>query len=102
MRSLFEILGMVGIGLSVVAYLPQVLHLMKEHCSAGISARAWGLWLVSSVLVGSLAVYRRDYVFISLTASSLLSSTAVLVLARRYRANVCTTHHQRLAEPLSR
>lgn len=94
MRSVFETVGMVGIGLSVVAYLPQVSHLIRERCSAGISARAWTLWLISSFLVGALAVYRQDYVFISLATSSLLSSTAVLVLARRYRDRTCpTTHH---------
>lgn len=65
---------MVGIGLSVVAYLPQVSHVAKERCSAGVSSRAWAMWLTSSLLVGALAVYRRDYVFISLAASGFLSS----------------------------
>lgn len=102
MRSLFETLGMVGIGLSIVAYLPQVTHLAREHCSAGISSRAWTIWIASSLLVGALAVYRRDYVFISLAASSLLSSTAILVLARRYRNQACDTHHVPLARPLPR
>lgn len=100
MRSVFEALGMVGIGLSVLAYLPQVAHLVREHCSAGISSRAWTIWLASSLLVGALAVYRQDYVFISLAASSLLSSTAILVLARRYRNKACETHRPPLAQPL--
>ena len=102
MRSVFEALGMVGIGLSVFAYLPQVTHLSREHCSAGISPRAWAMWLASSLLVGSLAVYRRDYVFISLAATSLLSSTAILLLARRYRGMACSTHRFRiLIDPAS-
>lgn len=102
MRTVFETLGMVGIGLSVVAYLPQVVHLVKEHCSAGVSAQAWTIWLVSSLLVGALAVYRRDYVFISLTASSLLCSVAILVLTRRYRSAACDTHLYLLTQPLPR
>lgn len=92
MKTTLEILGMVGVGLSVVAYLPQVLHLAGEHCSAGISIRAWSMWLVSSLLVGSLAVYRGDFVFISVAASSLLSSAAILFLARRYQGMSCDTH----------
>lgn len=102
MRPIFETLGIIGIGLSVVAYLPQVVHLTKEHCSAGISVRAWSLWLASSVLVGALAVYREDFVFIGLAASSLASSTAVLVLARKHRYMACETHRHPIAEPVPR
>lgn len=92
MRSVFEVLGMIGIGLSVTAYLPQMIHLTKEHCSAGISTRSWQMWLISSVLVGSLAVHRGDYVFISLAASSLISALAILALTHRYRGMACATH----------
>ena len=102
MRSVFETLGMVGVGLSVVAHLPQVRHLTSEHCSAGISPKAWTMWLGSSLLIGALAVYRRDYVFISLAATSLLSSTAILLLALRYRGKACATHPHPLGQPLPR
>jgi hypothetical protein len=98
---MFEALGMVGIGVSVVAYLPQVSPLAKEHCSAGVSSRAWSMWLASSLLVGALAIH-RDYVFISLAASSLLSSTAILLLARRYRGIACGTHRYPILQPLPR
>lgn len=90
---------MVGIGLSVVAYLPQVSHVAKERCSAGVSSRAWAMWLTSSLLVGALAVYRRDYVFISLAASGFLSSAAILLLARRYRGMACGTHRNLTLQP---
>ena len=46
----------------------------KEHCSAGVSNNPWMMWLVSSMLIGSLAMYRNDHRFITLAASSLLSS----------------------------
>lgn len=101
MRPLFEALGMVGIGLSVLAYLPQVRHLAREHCSAGISQRAWNMWLVSSLLVGALAVYRRDYVFVSLAATSLMSSAAVVLLARKYRGTVCGSHQSPIPKHVS-
>jgi len=92
MRSVFETLGLVGIGLSIVAYLPQMIHLAREHCSEGVSPRAWTMWLAGSLMVGALAVYRRDYVLISLAATSLFSSAAILLLARRYRGMACSTH----------
>lgn len=98
MTSPFEILGMAGIGLSVVAYLPQMTHLMKEHCAAGISTRSWQLWLISSMAVGALAVHRGDFVFITLAASSLLSAVVILILTHRYRGMECVSGHDLRSE----
>jgi lipid-A-disaccharide synthase-like uncharacterized protein len=89
---MFEILGVVGIAISVAAYVPQVIHLAREHCSAGVSSRAWAMWLAGSLLVGLLAVQRGDPVFILLQLSSLTSSAMILLLARRYRGMACETH----------
>jgi lipid-A-disaccharide synthase-like uncharacterized protein len=94
----FEILGAGGIAVSMLAYLPQVVHLTREHCSAGISRRAWIMWLVSSLLIGSLALHRHDPVFILLQVSSLISATAILVLAHRYRGLICEAHMHSIPE----
>jgi uncharacterized protein with PQ loop repeat len=88
----FEILGMVGIAISVLAYLPQVIHLIREHCSAGVSRRAWAMWIVSSLLIGALALHRRDPVFVLLQLSSLTSAALIVYFASRYRGMVCPTH----------
>ena len=92
MRSGFELVGIVGIAISMLAYLPQVVHLAREQCSAGVSRRAWSMWLLSSVLIGALALHRRDPVFILLELSSLTAAAVILVLAHRYRAMVCAAH----------
>ena len=89
---MFEVLGVAGIAITVVAYVPQVLHLGREHCSAGVSTRAWGMWLAGGVLVGVLAVHRRDPVFVLLQISNLMSAATILILARRYRGMTCETH----------
>ena len=90
--SVFEILGMAGIAISVLAYVPQVVHLGREHCSAGVSRRAWAMWLVSSVLIGTLALDRRVRVFILLQVSTLTSAAIILYLASKYRGMVCAFH----------
>jgi uncharacterized protein with PQ loop repeat len=90
--SLFEILGAAGIVISALAYLPQVVHLAREHCSAGISGRAWAMWLTSSLLVGALAVHRGDMVFIMLQLSTLASATVIVFLAHKYRGMACEAH----------
>jgi hypothetical protein len=90
--SLFEALGVAGISISVLAYVPQVVHLAREHCSAGISRRAWAMWLASGLLVGALAVSRRDPVFILLQITNLTSTAVILFLSWRYRGLVCAAH----------
>lgn len=89
---MFEVLGVIGITLSIAAYVPQVVHLAREHCSAGISSRSWAMWLVSGFLVGTVAVHRGDMVFILLQISSLTSAGVILFLAHRYRGQACEGH----------
>jgi lipid-A-disaccharide synthase-like uncharacterized protein len=89
---MFEILGIIGIAISVAAYVPQVIHLAREHCSAGVSSRAWAMWLAGGLLVGLVAVRRGDPVFILLQLSSLTSAAVILFLARRYKGMACETH----------
>lgn len=89
---MFEAIGVAGIAISVVAYVPQVLHLGREHCSAGVSTHAWWMWLAGGVLVGALAVHRGDPVFVLLQISNLTSAATILILARRYRGLLCESH----------
>jgi lipid-A-disaccharide synthase-like uncharacterized protein len=90
--TIFELLGVMGIAIGVSGYVPQVIHLARERCSAGVSGRAWVMWLASSLLIGALALHRRDPVFIALQASSLSSTAAIVFLAHRYRGMVCEGH----------
>jgi hypothetical protein len=90
--AFFELLGIAGISIGVSAYVPQVVHLWREHCSAGVSARAWAMWLTSSTLIGALALHRHDPVFIALQASSLASTAVIVLLAHRYRGMTCEAH----------
>jgi lipid-A-disaccharide synthase-like uncharacterized protein len=96
--SVFEMLGVAGIAISMLAYVPQVVHLGREHCSAGVSRRAWAMWLLSSVLIGTLAVYRQDPVFILLQLSTLTSAAIILFLAHKYRGMVCAWHRPLTAD----
>jgi hypothetical protein len=50
------------------------------------------MWLVASLLVGALAVHRRELVFIALQFSPVTAATIILILAQRYRGGVCATH----------
>jgi lipid-A-disaccharide synthase-like uncharacterized protein len=81
----------------VLAYVLQVVHLWREHCSAGVSARAWAMWLTSSLLIGALALHRHDPVFVALQASDLTCAALIVLLAHRYRGMTCEAHaHSRV------
>lgn len=77
--------GFVGALIVAAGYGPQIWHLYKQHCSAGISLKAWALWLVSGVLFLAHAVNIQDAVFITLNVVGLVAVSIVLTLARRYQ-----------------
>ena len=59
-------LGVAGIVLCVLGYLPQVVHLVKERCSAGLSVGAYYTWGIAAILLLSYAIVRRDPIFVAL------------------------------------
>ena len=45
-----QILGFSATGLVIVGYIPQIVHLIKERCTAGLSISAFSLWSMASLL----------------------------------------------------
>jgi hypothetical protein len=79
-----EIAGFVGAGLAAAAYVPQISHLIRTRCSAGISRMAFGAWLVASCLVTARAVAIQDGVFIVLGGTQIVATAVIVVYASRY------------------
>lgn len=92
MRST-EFAGYIGAGLAAAAYVPQIWHLMRERCSAGLSRLAFGVWLTSSLLVTSHAVAIGAAVFIALGGTQLLATALILAYTIRYQNSRCASHH---------
>lgn len=90
--NLAEILGFVGTGLVAVAYVPQIRHLIKEHCSAGISVKAYVLWFMASVFFFIHAAIITDAVFIGVQLVNLAATCIIVIYARRYEKQICETH----------
>ena len=89
---LSQLLGVVGTVMVVLGYVPQVRHLIKEHCSAGVSTPAFALWCSSSLLFLVHAVVIGDAVFISVQVLSLVANGFVVFYSRRYRGQFCPIH----------
>lgn len=87
-----NLLGLIGAIISGSAYLPQIRHLIKEQCSAGISRSAYAMWLAASVLITISAVYIDAIVFIILGIVQVLATAIIFVLSTKYRGKVCPFH----------
>jgi nitrite reductase/ring-hydroxylating ferredoxin subunit/uncharacterized protein with PQ loop repeat len=87
-----QIAGFIGAALAGVAYVPQIWHLVRERCAAGISRPAFAVWLAASLLVTVHAVATRAAVFVTLGVLQVLAISVVLVCATRYRDSSCAGH----------
>lgn len=87
-----ELLGLSGASLAGYAYLPQISHLIREQCSAGISRRAFALWFLASILMTVHALLLPAPVFIVLGVIQIAAISTILFYSARYRGLVCPTH----------
>ena len=90
-----EIAGFVGAGLSGAAYVPQISHLIKARCSAGISKLAFEVWLLASVLTTARAIAIHAGVFIALGAIQTVATALIMFYAARYKNTPCPVHRSR-------
>ena len=87
-----NLLGLTGALIAGWAYVPQIQHLVKEQCSAGVSRSAFAMWFVASLLVTTNAVYIHAGVFVFLGIVQILSTAIIFVYSTKYRGQVCTFH----------
>ena len=95
MLTATQIGGVAGAGLARAAYVPQISHLIRARCSAGISRLAFGVWLLSSLLITARAVAIGAGVFIVLGAIQIVATALIVVCAARYKDTPCPVHRPR-------
>ena len=86
--------GFAGTVIVIIAYMPQIIHLVKAQCSAGISLKAYGLWLISSFLLLAHAFNLNDSVFVALQSYQLGATMTIVAFAWKYKNSVCELHQQ--------
>lgn len=86
-----EVIGWAGTTLVIVAYCPQIHHLLVERCAWGISIMTWLIWLVASALLLAYALLRQDTLFIIVQSINILAIATTIILARRSN-NICPYH----------
>ena len=92
MMTATEIAGFAGAGLAGAAYVPQIAHLIRARCSAGISRLAFEVWLLASVLVTARAIAIGAGVFIVLGGIQIVATAFIMLFAARYQGRPCPRH----------
>jgi uncharacterized protein with PQ loop repeat len=87
-----KLIGFLGTGLVIVAYLPQIRHLIKERCSGGISIKAYCIWFVAALLILVHAIGIQDPVFIVLQGYQLAACGLIVFFCKKYEDSVCEAH----------
>jgi hypothetical protein len=92
MLTATEIAGFAGAGLAGAAYVPQISHLVRARCSAGISRLAFEAWLLASVLTTARAIAIHAGVFIMLGGIQIVATALIMLYATRYQDTPCPVH----------
>jgi uncharacterized protein with PQ loop repeat len=92
MLTATEIAGFAGAGLAGAAYVPQLSHLIRTRCSAGISRLAFEVWLLASLLITARAIAIHAGVFIVLGGIQIVATALIMFYAARYRDTRCPIH----------
>ena len=92
MLTATEIAGFAGAGLAGAAYVPQVSHLIRARCSAGISRLAFEAWLLASVLTTARAIAIHAGVFIAVGGIQIVATALIMLCAAWYKDMPCPVH----------
>jgi PQ loop repeat len=92
MLTITQIAGFAGAALAGAAYVPQIAHLVRARCSAGLSRPAFAVWLLAALLTTTQAVAIGAGVFIALGGIQAAATALILACAARYHDTPCPSH----------
>ncbi len=87
-----EIAGYAGAALAGAAYVPQISHMVRERCVAGISRPAFLVWFVASALILVRAVAADEMVFVVLAGLQTGATGFISVYVAAHRGCYCDRH----------
>lgn len=90
--NISQLSGVLGTSLVVAGYVPQIYHLIKERCTAGLSFPAFAVWCSASLLFLLHATMIRDVVFVGVQIVNLAAGGIIVVFCRKYEGQVCPFH----------
>lgn len=87
--EIFELIGLIGGLIGYAGYVPQIFHLYRKKDSAGLSAKAWYIWGLSSILLLAYAIYivNRLYIFLGILGLAFNIITIFLIYKYERKKN---------------
>jgi len=92
MTDVPQILGFMGTALVAVAYIPQIVHLIKQHCAYGISIKAWAIWFIAAMLMLPYAIATQATIFVLLLLINGVATAFILVFSYFHQDRFCPKH----------
>ena len=89
-----QVLGDVATGVVVAGYVPQIAHLIRQRCTAGMSVPAFSLWCLASFLFLIHAAIIEDGVFIAVQTVNLVAGALIVAFCKKYKGQVCPFHRE--------
>ena len=87
-----SILGFVGAVLVAAAYIPQINHIVRQHCAYGISVRAWFIWLLAALMILPRAIISGEKLFATLLIIQLIATAFILIFSYFHQDRFCPKH----------
>jgi uncharacterized protein with PQ loop repeat len=94
-----KMIGWIGTVLVIIAYYPQIQHLLVERCAWGISIFTWLIWLVASALLLIYCITQKEMLMSIVQAISIIAIGTTIVLVRR--SNRVCPYHRKLGETMT-
>ncbi|MBI5420998.1 MAG: lipid-A-disaccharide synthase N-terminal domain-containing protein [Parcubacteria group bacterium] len=82
---ILQTIGFAGTIIGTIAYIPQVISLLKNKNSKGVNIITWTTWLVSTVMILAYALSIHDAVFILVQLLNLVFNLIIVVLIIKYK-----------------
>lgn len=92
--NLADTAGFAGAVLAGAAYVPQIGHMVRERCVAGISRPAFAVWFVASALILVSAVATGEPVFILLGGLQTAATGFISAYVALHRGCYCAGHDE--------
>ena len=85
-------LGTIGTALVIIAYIPQIRHLLVARCGAGVSLGAYVVWCSASTLLCVYAIIAHEPLFAVLQGYHAVACGLILGLDFKYKDSRCPLH----------
>lgn len=94
-----KVIGWAGTALVVIAYYPQIHHLLFERCAWGISVLTWLIWLIASALLLTYCILRRELLMCIVQVINIAAILTTIILVRR--SNRVCPYHRKIADTMT-